>query len=42
MNVAGQYAHSTAFELQMWQTGFLKNSSEAMAVRALGAQGVPR
>ena len=27
----GQYAHYTAFELQMWQRGFRRNSPEAMA-----------
>jgi cytochrome c553 len=29
--LAGQYAHYTAFELQMWRSGFRKSSPEAMA-----------
>jgi cytochrome c553 len=33
--LAGQYAHYTAFELQMWRHGFRKNSPEAMARIAL-------
>jgi cytochrome c553 len=32
--LAGQYAQYTAFELQMWQRGFRRNSPEAMAVFA--------
>jgi quinohemoprotein ethanol dehydrogenase len=32
--LAGQYAHYTAFELQMWKRGFRKNSPEAMALFA--------
>jgi len=28
--LAGQYAHYTAFELQMWKRGYRKNSPEAM------------
>jgi cytochrome c553 len=32
--LAGQYAHYTAFTLQMWQEGFRKNSPDAMAVVA--------
>ena len=32
--LAGQYAHYTAFELQMWQRGFRRNSPEAMALFA--------
>ena len=28
--LAGQYAHYTAFELQMWQRGFRKSSPDAM------------
>jgi cytochrome c553 len=40
--LAGQYAHYTAFELQMWQRGLRKNSSEGMAVIAkqLNAQDI--
>jgi len=30
----GQYAHYTAFELQMWRRGFRQNSPEAMALFA--------
>jgi quinohemoprotein ethanol dehydrogenase len=32
--LAGQYAHYTAFELQMWQRGFRRNSPEAMRLFA--------
>ncbi len=32
--LAGQYAHYTALELQMWQQGFRRNSPEAMALFA--------
>lgn len=32
--LAGQYAHYTAFELQMWQRGFRSNSPEAMRLFA--------
>jgi cytochrome c553 len=32
--LAGQYAHYTAFELQMWQRGFRRNSPEAMGLFA--------
>jgi quinohemoprotein ethanol dehydrogenase len=32
--LAGQYAHYTAFQLQMWQRGFRGNSPEAMALFA--------
>jgi cytochrome c553 len=32
--LAGQYAHYTAFQLQMWQRGFRRNSLEAMALFA--------
>ena len=32
--LAGQYAHYTAFQLQMWQQGFRKNSPDAMRVIA--------
>jgi cytochrome c553 len=32
--LAGQYAHYTAFTLQMWQEGFRKNSPDAMALIA--------
>ena len=32
--LAGQYAHYTSFELQMWQRGFRKSSPEGMAVIA--------
>jgi len=32
--LAGQYAHYTAFELQMWQRGFRGNSPEAMRLFA--------
>ena len=32
--LGGQYAHYTAFELQMWQRGFRRNSPEAMALFA--------
>jgi quinohemoprotein ethanol dehydrogenase len=32
--LAGQYAHYIAFELQMWQRGFRRNSPEAMALFA--------
>jgi cytochrome c553 len=40
--LAGQYARYIAFELTMWQRGFRKNSSEAMAIVAkkLDAQDV--
>jgi cytochrome c553 len=40
---AGQYAHDTAFELQIWRRGFRKNSPEAMAeiARHLGDQDNP-
>jgi quinohemoprotein ethanol dehydrogenase len=30
--LAGQYAHYTAFEFQMWKRGFRKNSPEAMGL----------
>jgi cytochrome c553 len=41
--LAGQYAHDTAFELQIWRRGLRKNSSEAMAevARHLGDQDNP-
>jgi quinohemoprotein ethanol dehydrogenase len=32
--LAGQYAHYTAFQLQMWQRGLRRNSPEAMALFA--------
>jgi alcohol dehydrogenase (cytochrome c)/quinohemoprotein ethanol dehydrogenase len=32
--LAGQYQHYTAFQLQMWQRGFRRNSPEAMALFA--------
>jgi cytochrome c553 len=32
--LAGQYAHYTTFELQMWQRGFRRNSPEAMGLFA--------
>ena len=32
--LAGQYAHYTAFQLQMWRQGFRRNSPEAMALFA--------
>jgi quinohemoprotein ethanol dehydrogenase len=32
--LAGQYAHYTAFQLQMWRRGFRRNSPEAMALFA--------
>ena len=32
--LAGQYAHYTALQLQMWQRGFRRNSPEAMALFA--------
>jgi len=32
--LAGQYAHYTAFELQMWQRGFRRNSPTTMALFA--------
>jgi quinohemoprotein ethanol dehydrogenase len=32
--LAGQYAHYSAFELQMWQRGFRRNSPEAMGLFA--------
>ena len=32
--LAGQYAHYIAFNLQMWQQGYRKNSPDAMAVVA--------
>lgn len=32
--LAGQYAHYTAFTLQMWQQGYRNNSRDAMAVMA--------
>ena len=40
--LAGQYAHYTAFTLQMWRQGYRKNSPDAMAVIAgkLGNQEI--
>jgi cytochrome c553 len=32
--LAGQYAHYTAFQLQMWRQGFRRNSPEAMGLIA--------
>jgi cytochrome c553 len=32
--LAGQYAHYTAFQLEMWRRGFRRNSSEAMGLFA--------
>ena len=32
--LAGQYAHYTVFELQMWRHGLRRNSLEAMALFA--------
>ena len=40
--LAGQYAHYTAFELQMWQRGFRRNSPSTMTLFAklLGDQEI--
>jgi cytochrome c553 len=37
--LGGQYAHYTAFQLQMWQKGFRGNSPEAMALFAKKLDG---